>query len=118
MNVDPALVSVATLVLTVTGTMIGTTWRVSKLVSKYDNTLIKIMAEHELADTQRFAATRASIVEMGDQVSRDVGESLTAVRQKIYEVEMWGRDHLVQKDGLEDKIDQRILNATFKRASA
>lgn len=111
MNIDPVLISAATVVMTVAGTMVSTTWRVSRLVSKYDNTLIKIMAEHELADTQRFAATRASIVEMGDQVGRDVGESMAAIRQKIYEVEMWGRDHLVQKEGLEDKIDQRILSA-------
>lgn len=107
---DAIYIAAATLVLTVFGTTVSTTWRVSRIVSKYDATLIGLMNEHELADTRRFAAMQASIIEMGDIVRRDFGETTAAIRQKIYEVEMYARDNFVNKGDLEDKLKARTGN--------
>lgn len=108
---DPLYIAAMTLVLTVFGTTVGTTWRVSRIVNKYDATLIRLMNDHELADTRRFAAVQASIIEMGDTVRHEYGETTAAIRQKIYEVEMYGRDNFVNKGDLEDKLKARIASA-------
>lgn len=99
---DPVYLQLAMVVCTVIGTVIGTTWRVSRIVGKYDTTLIELMSQHELADTRRFADTRAYIIEMGDTVRREVGEEGHAIRQKIYEIEMWGRDNYVPIENFND----------------
>lgn len=110
---DPVIVDAMKIGLTVLLTAVGTTWRVSRILSKYDTTLIQIMADHELSDTKRFAEVHSKIIESGDQVRHDVGEMGAAIRQKIYEVEMWGRDNLVPR--IEFKAVAEKVEAFTKR---
>ncbi len=98
---EPWVLTIIGIVLTALTTAVATTWRVSNLFHKNDTKIIKMMAEHELADTRRFAETNAAIVAMGDAVQRNVGENFNAIRQKIHEVEMWSRDTLLSKKTFE-----------------
>jgi hypothetical protein len=46
-----------------------------------------------------------------DFAARAAGETMTAIRAKITEVELWGRDHYVDKstwERLEEKLDKRL----------
>lgn len=89
--------ALATFVFTVLGTVVGTTWRVGRLLDQRDSGLIKMIADHELADVERFAAIRSDVSDAGERIRREFGETGYALRQKMTDIELWGRDNYLQK---------------------
>ena len=95
--IDPMVyLAVGTAVCTVIANTVTTTWRLARMLDRRDAVLLKIMADHELADVQRFADVRANIYESGNDIRREFGETGHAIREKIRDVELWSRDHFVQ----------------------
>lgn len=94
---DPLLLSAATFGFTVACTAIATTWSMSRMMAKRDANLIAMMSAHELADAQRFAAVRTEIGDLGESVRHEFGETSAALRQKMHDMEMWGRDYNLSK---------------------
>lgn len=119
---DPLVLALATFLFTVFGTAVTTTWRVSRMLENRDRVFIKMMSDHELADVNRFAAVGTEIIETSDTLRREFGETGIALRQKMHEMEMWGRDNNLQKSSfykaistvdtsikdLSEKIDRQI----------
>lgn len=121
--VDPFWLAAGTFAFTVIGTAITTTWRVGRTLDARDGALVKLMADHELSDVQRFAAVRTEISENCETIRHDFGETGIALRQKMHEMEMWGRDNHLQKRTFEivtseikdslksitDKVDAQMI---------
>lgn len=130
---ETLLLAGATFFFTVFGTAVTTTWRVSRMLAIRDAHFLKIMAAHELADVSRFADVRQKIDERSETLRHEFGETGNALRQKMHEMEMWGRDNNLQKNsfykaietvttsinGLSDKIDrQTVRDVRVDRAKA
>ena len=79
------------------------------------------VSDHEIADVERFSDVRSAIDDSGDGLRREFGETGMAIREKLREMELWGRDNYLQKTSfykatekisddiqrLADKIDQQ-----------
>lgn len=114
----PIAIGVGTLILNFLTAIIGGTWALSRskngLMIKFEEKLaarhIELKTELETLD-HRFGSDL-------DLVERRVGETISAIRQKVTEVELWNRDNLVNKDTLleiketlrrfEDRLDKRL----------
>jgi hypothetical protein len=82
-------------------------WRVGllqatvlKLIQEYKDEVDKSIDDERLRTGAEFSILR-----------REIGETMTAMRQKINEVEIWGRDNYVKKDTFNmvtDRITQSI----------
>lgn len=106
---DPmVLLAIGTAACTVLVNTVATTWRIGRMLDKRDAAFLKIMADHELADVQRFAEVRAKIYESGNTIRREFGETGNALREKIREVELWSRDHFVQIPAFDDAFDRLV----------
>lgn len=130
---ETLVLAAATFVFTVFGTAITTTWRVSRMLAVRDAHFLKMMAAHELADVNRFADVRQKIHEGSETLRHEFGETGNALRQKMHDMEMWGRDNNLQKNSfykaietvtasistLSEKMDRQIMrDARVDRAIA
>ena len=114
---DPLALAVATFLFTVFGTAITTTWRVSRMIEERDSKLIAMMSNHELSDTERFAAVRQEVASRSDELRHEFGETGAAIREKMHEMEMWGRDNNLQKGSFKivtDEIKESIKTISTK----
>lgn len=94
---DPLSLAIATFAFTVFGTAITTTWGVSRMLNSRDRAFIKMMTDHEVADVERFASVGREIVISRDTLRSEFGETGSALRQKMTDMELWGRDNNVHK---------------------
>jgi hypothetical protein len=82
-----ALVAVLTLVLNVCLTLYSGGWNLSSKLSDMEKRL-----------GSAITAVKTDLETRQDKAVRENGESLSALRQKIHEVEMWARDTFVRRD--------------------
>lgn len=97
MNVTE-LTALAALALNVTVAIVGLTWGLGKI-----------------RDTVRDQVDKGRIAldEEIEALRREFGETAAAMRQKITEVELWSRDHLVGKNSfgiVTDRISDELKN--------
>lgn len=77
-------IAVAAFVVNILVLVIGGTWRLSRM---------------EVALRDEISKSRAEVEERQDRLSRECGESVAAVREKVREVELFCRDTFVRRDG-------------------
>ncbi len=106
---DPITLAIATFLFTVFGTAVTTTWRVGRMLDSRDKTFLKLMTDHELADVHRFSEVSAQISHTGETLRREFGETGTALRTKMHEMETWNRDTFLRR--------QSFYEATKEMAS-
>lgn len=94
---DAIWLALATFLFTVLGTAVTTTWRVGRILDDRDRVIIKMMNDHELADARRFSEANENIGEMGEVLRREFGETGTALRQKMHDMETWNRDTFLRR---------------------
>jgi hypothetical protein len=90
------LTAVAALLLNVTVAVVGLTWGLGKI----RDTVRDEIDEHRKDFDGAILSLR-----------REVGETALALRQKVTEVELWGRDNFVKKDSfgiVTDRISQEV----------
>lgn len=76
--------AVAAFALNAVVTTAAVTWKLSRV---------------ELALSAQITKERKEIDEHIEQMSREFGETVHAMRQKIHEMEVWNRDNFVRRDG-------------------
>ena len=114
---------VASAFVTAVATTARVTWKVGSMLDERDNQIAKLISEHELQDVERFAKAQDNLRELGETVRHEFGETGLALRQKMHDMEMWGRDNNLSKrtfdtvmievkDGVKDiakKVDSVIM---------
>jgi hypothetical protein len=96
------IVTVAAFVLTAVGMMQAAAWKLSKVVIDLKGAIsaVKLEIESKAAEVERHHAQKiAEVIERSNAVVHDFGETISALRLKIHEVEMWSRDNFVRRDG-------------------
>ena len=88
MNSISIWMQLAGFLLTAVITIIGTTWKVSRALSRQENTFIGIMSAHQLSDNVEFNRIRAEIDQSGDMIRRENEEVGTALREKLHDIEL------------------------------
>lgn len=78
-------------------TVVGVTWFIANRLNEQEQRFSQGLSAHQLADQVEFAAIRAEIVESGDKIRREFGETSAALRAKIHEFETWSRDEFLRK---------------------
>jgi hypothetical protein len=123
----PVWIGIATFVFTIAGSLIGAGWRAKGMQTALDKKISDNAAAHETkrlelaadlrADTERrFEAARIERSKQIDEQGRIYGDTVTALRTKINEVEasvtkeinglgFWVRDHLVSRMDFQNIID-------------
>lgn len=69
------------------GTLITTTWLAARKLSGLETD-----ADKKIADVK-------------DEVLRSIGETVAALRQKVVDMELWGRDNFVRRQEFQTAID-------------
>ena len=104
------VIATGMLVMNLVGALIGGTWALARSREKVNQKIDQIRFELE----QRFSTTT-------DLATSRFGETITAMRQKVSDMELWNRDNFVNKntftmvmqrlderwDRFEDKLDKR-----------
>ena len=84
--------------ITAIATTARVTWKVGAMLDERDNKIAQLISQHELKDVERFAAAQDNLRAMGETVRHEFGETGAALRQRMHEMEMWGRDNNVGKN--------------------
>ena len=92
-----AIVSVTGIMLSVVGMAVKTTRAVSRA-----ETEIRADLDAQIDNLQRdISKLERTSMERSDVMTRDFGETVAAVRQKVHDVEVFTRDTFVRKDSFE-----------------
>ena len=92
-----AIVSVTGIMLSVVGMAVKTTRAVSRA-----ETEIRADLDAQIDNLQRdISKLERTSMERSDEMTRDFGETVAAVRQKVHDVEVFTRDTFVRKDSFE-----------------
>lgn len=78
------------------------TWKITKAQADIKADITAAITNH-----------KKEVAESLEVHQRLIGEALSAIRQKINDVELWGRDHYVGKEDFTKALDQ--LNASIRR---
>jgi len=106
-----ALIALGTLILSLMGSAVAGTWVLGNSRNKVNEKIDKAVLELE-----------SKIDDENDTVKAQFGETVTALREKIRETELWNRDNFVSKQTFtlvmqemrtswqrfEDKLDKRL----------
>lgn len=84
-------VALSAFVLNMIGTIVGVTWKLSRVEVSLRETIV-----HERKEIDRDI----------EQQSREFGETVAAVRSKVHEVEVWTRDNFVRRDEWHQAMNQ------------
>jgi hypothetical protein len=79
----PIVIAIAAFVLNLLVIAVGGTWRLSRM---------------EVSLGQAIAKSRAEIEERQDKLSRECGDSILAIREKVSQVELFCRDTFMRRD--------------------
>ena len=93
-------------VLMVILTVASATRYITTKLDRHELVFTKVMANHELKDVERFAEVHAAIVKESDAIRRETGEVGAAIREKIREIEIWGRDNFARRGEAIITVDQ------------
>jgi hypothetical protein len=91
--------------------LVGGTWKLSQMEARITASITRHRKEIDDAHTATVDALR-----------REIGETVSALKAKVHEIETWARDHFVRRDSFEgvvrelkeaiaaqgDKIDKRL----------
>lgn len=102
--------------------LVGATWALSRSGNKLYKRVDKKLEADKVELAERLDAIDAKFSIDIKAAERNFGETVTAIRQKVSEVELWGRDNYVTKSTfnlviseikdswlrLEEKIDRRF----------
>lgn len=92
-----AIVSVVGIMLSVVGMAVKTTRAVSK-----SETELRSDMDAQVDNLQRdIARLERDAIARGDTYRQEFGETASAIRQKLHDVEVFTRDHFVSKDSFE-----------------
>jgi hypothetical protein len=97
-----------------TGLLISILVYVTSLIGAVWTWAWKLGALKADQDTKRMEAEarlRSEMDNANDQLSKRVGESLAAIRQKMTDMELWNRDNLVRRGDLQSIISLAERNA-------
>ena len=81
-------VLIITGLLTASGTIAVTTWKVSRFLSSFETDITKLINDHQLSDNIEFGKIRKEIDETGDTVRHEFGETSAALRTHLHKVEL------------------------------
>src|SRR5260221_147361 len=91
----PSIIAIAAFILNLLVLTVGGTWKLSQL----DASLLKAISK-----------ARDEIEERQDRLSRECGETVAAVREKIVQVELYCRDNFIRRDGFYKVRDEIATN--------
>jgi hypothetical protein len=107
----PIIISLIGAVATLLTSVVSVTWRIGTLKSDLEgkaDSVGRLILEKEMA-------IKAMISTQVDVVQRNAGESIAALRQKIVEVELWGRDNFVRRGEFQNVVDALPISAEATR---
>lgn len=90
-----ALIALGMLVINFVSAIVGVTWVLARSRAKVV----------EKIDAARFELEQKIHIET-DHVTHDFGETVTALRQKMTDMELWNRDNFVSKSTFNSVMDQ------------
>lgn len=113
-------------------TVIGMSVAGARALSKMEARLTDRISQVESKNTEKLSQNESKIDDLISKQYHDFGESLTAIRTKITEVELYGRDNFVRREGfyavqkqltddmkvLGEKLDTRLERMEDKLDSA
>ena len=105
-------VLIITGLLTASGTIAVTTWKVSRFLSSFETDITKLINDHQLSDTTEFGRIRKEIDETGDTIRHEFGETSAALRTHLHRVELAISENKV--DNLETFIKRSSFYETIK----
>lgn len=82
------IIQIAGIFVTIIITVIGTTWTVSRILSRHEIKLTNMLTEHQLSDNAEFARIRHELNLKGDDIRREFGETGLSLRQGVHDLEM------------------------------
>lgn len=92
---ETSFLAIAAFVVNLLVLVVGGTWRLSRM---------------EVALREEISKSRAEVEERHDRISREFGETIAAIREKIREVELFCRDTFVRRDGFYKVRDELALD--------
>lgn len=84
--------------LTIIGLLVGATWKILGRIGDVHDASKQAMVDHQKSDDAAFALVHSELRSSAEEIRKEVGESMTAIRQKITDVELWSRDNFVRRD--------------------
>ncbi|MGJ5163142.1 hypothetical protein [Bradyrhizobium sp. HKCCYLR1051] len=119
------------LFITIAGGGAGVVWRLTRVEANIRKSIAdetKAIEGKIAALTAKIAAIEKQAVVDLDVTRREIGETVSAIRTKVHEIETWARDEFVRKNSFElviarmeksietmgDKIDKRLERLTEK----
>jgi signal transduction protein with GAF and PtsI domain len=83
------------------GTLVAVTW----------------LSQTEISLREAINASRDDIEDKQDRMTREFGETVTAIRQKVHEIETWARDEFVRKGSFDIAMGrvEKMLGDQFDR---
>lgn len=99
------IVTIASFILTAGGMLVAVTWRLSQT---------------EIALREAISTSQKDVEDRQDRMAREFGETVTAIRQKVHEVETWARDEFVRKSSFDSAMArvEKMLSDQFDRIEA
>lgn len=96
------IATIASFILTAGGMLVAVTWRLSQT---------------EISLREAINASRDDIEDKQDRMTREFGETVTAIRQKVHEIETWARDEFVRKSSFDNAMGrvEKMLGDQFDR---
>lgn len=84
-------------------TVVTTTWAIAtKLIDKRISDATAVLREERVAS---FEAARKERTDEIDASTRLAGEAMSAIREKVTQVELWGRDNYVLRSDFRSAVD-------------
>lgn len=93
------LIGLGSLGLAIVVNGVGLVWKVSRVE-------LSIRTDLKKDYDDQIAAARAERAEEIETIRREFGETVSAIRTKVHELETWSRDEFVRKASFEKAIDR------------
>lgn len=97
-----AYFALAGFLLALVGQIVYGVWFLARLKEELTELLVKKTQEID----DKYNKECGELHEKINTATQRFGETVAAIRQKIHEVEMWGRDHFAQKGDIEKDLDR------------
>lgn len=120
MNGDPTMWAHAGTIFTIAGfilTSIVTLVTVTRSLSNTEIALRQAITQSKDEVEEQIARSRADIEAKQERMSREFGETVKALKEKVHEIETWARDEFVRKGSFEHSIGrfERTVSDQFTK---
>lgn len=105
-------IALAAFAVNMIGTIVGVTWKLSRV----ELSLRQAITIERREIDEHMERQLGEIDDRLERQSREFGETASALRQKVHEVEVWARDTFVRRDGFYKVKDE--LSAEIKGVAA